>query len=139
MTLYCAWLPINAFSLGIQGFETRIDRNGSAMGNYTLLALQEVEPVTDPKNASYYPFNAALTVTADFVYEGVLPMLRFKHAIQWVRGKPPLDEPKCGFYGEKCSVQKDEYYCFAMFSAVQKQIYSYDFDRVKSSVQKTLL
>lgn len=30
---------------GMQGFDMRIDENGDAQGNYTLLALQEVEPV----------------------------------------------------------------------------------------------
>ena len=29
----------------MQGFDMRIDENGDAEGNYTLLALQEVEPV----------------------------------------------------------------------------------------------
>ena len=34
------------FSLsGMQGFDMRIDENGDAEGNYTLLALQEVPPV----------------------------------------------------------------------------------------------
>lgn len=31
-----------------------------------------------------------------------LPQLRFRRQIHWPNGRPPLDEPKCGFDGEKC-------------------------------------
>lgn len=42
LVLFLSFLIVN---LGMQGFDMRIDENGDAEGNYTLLALQEVEPV----------------------------------------------------------------------------------------------
>nr|CAD2171192.1 unnamed protein product [Meloidogyne enterolobii] len=89
----------------MQGFDMRIDENGDAEGNYTLLALQEVEPVLDGSNPDYYPLKEALTITADFMAHPNpinLPQLRFRRKIRWPTGKPPLDEPECGFDGEKC-------------------------------------
>lgn len=82
----------------------RIDENGNAQGNYTLLALQEVSPVNDPNNPDYYPLNRALAVSADFVHDspGNLPLLRFTREIEWPLGVAPRDEPVCGFYGDLC-------------------------------------
>jgi hypothetical protein len=37
-----------------------------------------------------------------------LPQLRFKRAIRWPTGRPPRDEPECGFDGRKCG-QDDHY------------------------------
>uniref|UniRef100_A0A1I8BF62 Guanylate cyclase n=1 Tax=Meloidogyne hapla TaxID=6305 RepID=A0A1I8BF62_MELHA len=95
--------------LGMQGFDMRIDENGDAEGNYTLLALQEVEPVLNGNNPDYYPLKEALTITADFMAHPNpinLPQLRFRRHIRWPNGKPPLDEPECGFDGEKCKGDK---------------------------------
>lgn len=93
----------------MQGFEMRIDENGDAEGNYTLLALQKVEPVNNDSHPDYYPLREALTITADFMANPNpmdLPELRFKREmrIRWPTedGRPPLDEPVCGFDGENC-------------------------------------
>ena len=91
----------------MQGFDMRIDENGDAEGNYTLLALQEVDPVLNNSNPDYYPLREALTITADFVAHSNptdLPQLRFQQQIRWPTGRPPLDEPACGFDGKKCQV-----------------------------------
>ncbi|VDK57207.1 unnamed protein product [Anisakis simplex] len=88
----------------IQGFDMRINSHGDAQGNYTLLSLQDVEPVLDAKNPDYYPLKRALTISADFIYDTShdLPLLRFQRDIQWPNGMAPLDEPECGFHNEKC-------------------------------------
>ncbi|VDK69925.1 unnamed protein product [Onchocerca ochengi] len=88
----------------IQGFDMHINNNGDAQGNYTLLSLQEVEPIMDVNNPSYYPLSYGLTISADFVYDFTsdLPLLRFKRDIQWPTGFAPRDEPICGFHGEMC-------------------------------------
>ncbi|VDM39574.1 unnamed protein product [Toxocara canis] len=88
----------------VQGFDMRINSHGDAQGNYTLLSLQEVEPVLDSANPDYYPLRSALTISADFIYDTShdLPLLRFQRQIQWPNGRAPLDEPECGFHNEKC-------------------------------------
>uniref|UniRef100_A0A915Q3I8 Guanylate cyclase n=1 Tax=Setaria digitata TaxID=48799 RepID=A0A915Q3I8_9BILA len=75
----------------IQGFDMHINSNGDAQGNYTLLSLQEVEPVLDVADPDYYPLNYGLSISADFVHDfsGYLPLLRFKRDIQWPTGFAP--------------------------------------------------
>ncbi|VDM94971.1 unnamed protein product [Thelazia callipaeda] len=89
----------------IQGFDMHINNNGDAEGNYTLLSLQEVEPVLDVNNPDYYPLKYGLSITADFVHDfsGDLPLLRFKQHIHWPSGHAPYDEPLCGFHGKICN------------------------------------
>lgn len=89
---------------GIQGFDMHINSNGDAQGNYTLLSLQEVDPVLDVDNPNYYPLNYGLAISADFVHDFAsdLPLLRFKRDIQWPTGFAPRDEPVCGFHGKMC-------------------------------------
>jgi hypothetical protein len=90
---------------GIQGFDMQIDENGDALGNYTLLSLQPISPMTNKSNPEYYPLDIALYPTADFVMSGdpsALPQLRFQRKINWIGGTPPVDEPACGFFEEKC-------------------------------------
>ncbi|MFH4974134.1 hypothetical protein AB6A40_000843 [Gnathostoma spinigerum] len=88
----------------IQGFDMRINSNGDAQGNYTLLSHQEVEPVLDVSDPNYYPLSSALGIAADFVHDKLddLPLLRFQRSIRWPTGEPPKDEPICGFRNEKC-------------------------------------
>jgi hypothetical protein len=97
---------------GMQGFDMRIDENGDAEGNYTLLALQAVDPVLNNSHPDYYPLNEALNISADFLAAHSnptdLPELRFLHNIRWPTGRPPRDEPECGFDGAKCR-QEDHY------------------------------
>lgn len=86
----------------MQGFDMRIDENGNAQGNYTLLSLQEVIPVKDKSDPDYYPLNSALTIIADFITSNSEYKLRFSRNVKWRNGAPPLDEPKCGFLNDKC-------------------------------------
>uniref|UniRef100_A0AAF5I350 Guanylate cyclase n=1 Tax=Strongyloides stercoralis TaxID=6248 RepID=A0AAF5I350_STRER len=90
----------------IQGFEMKINKNGNAIGNYSLISLQKVEPIYDKNNPNYYPIKYALNVTADFidVDDGLLtlPKMRYHKNILWPRSSPPLDEPICGFMNDKC-------------------------------------
>ncbi|KAI6177512.1 Guanylate cyclase [Aphelenchoides bicaudatus] len=96
----------------MQGFEMRLDEFGNALGNYTLLSWQAVEPVTDPENPDYYPMNHAMDIAGDFIPDPTkpegLPILRFKHKIHWPGGKPPADEPECGFDNRRCIDERDQ-------------------------------
>uniref|UniRef100_A0A7E4URV4 Guanylate cyclase n=1 Tax=Panagrellus redivivus TaxID=6233 RepID=A0A7E4URV4_PANRE len=94
----------------MQGFDMRIDEHGNAQGNYTLLSLQSVTPVLNASDPDYYPLDEALTISADFVGDdevAALPILRFTKTIRWPNVEPPLDEPPCGFEGEKCRQTMD--------------------------------
>lgn len=88
----------------MQGFDMRIDENGNAQGNYTLLSLQNVIPIKNKSDPNYYPLNSALTITADFINTNSNSenVLRFLRQIKWLNDEPPLDEPKCGFLNDKC-------------------------------------
>ena len=88
----------------MQGFDMRINENGDAHGNYTLLSLQSVPPVMNATDPDYYPLDSALMISADFVDDEAdgLPKLRFSRKINWPNEEPPLDEPECGFQNEKC-------------------------------------
>ncbi|KAI1724868.1 adenylate and guanylate cyclase catalytic domain-containing protein [Ditylenchus destructor] len=96
----------------MQGFDMRIDENGDAQGNYTLLSLQHVDPVLNKSDPDYYPLDVALTVSADFIADNdasALPQLRFQGDISWPSGKIPLDEPECGFFNELCNEDNTKY------------------------------
>lgn len=85
----------------------RINNNGDAQGNYTLLSLQKISPVMDKANPNYYPLEYGLTITADFIHDFSenLPIVRFKREMHWQNGHPPLDEPICGFLNEYCQAE----------------------------------
>ncbi|XP_059156487.1 receptor-type guanylate cyclase Gyc76C-like [Physella acuta] len=86
----------------IQGYKNRIDKNGNAEGNYTVLAyqLEETENGTVPIMAPVagYRMNA----------EGELPEYHLldDKAILWVSGRPPVAEPPCGYRRQYCLVPK---------------------------------
>ncbi|KAL1378096.1 hypothetical protein pipiens_004050 [Culex pipiens pipiens] len=87
----------------IQGFDVYIDENGDAEGNFSVIALQKDEKVNNSLNKSMQPVGMFTYGTAsngtqlpEFKYLGA------SRAIMWVKGRPPLAEPPCGFYGEKC-------------------------------------
>ncbi|XP_062545838.1 guanylate cyclase 32E [Armigeres subalbatus] len=85
----------------IQGFDVYIDENGDAEGNFTVIALQKDEKVNNSLNKSMQPVGM-------FVYSSNgtnLPEFKYLSSlrpIMWVKGRPPLAEPPCGFHGEKC-------------------------------------
>ncbi|VDK69516.1 unnamed protein product [Litomosoides sigmodontis] len=130
----------------IQGFDMHINSNGDAQGNYTLLSLQEVDPVLDVDNPDYYPLNYGLAISADFVHDFTsdLPLLRFKRDIQWPTGFAPRDEPVCGFYGKMC--KKDWWstfvltvitaFCFFLVIGSAMIYRSYKFEKELSNVWK---
>uniref|UniRef100_A0A0N5A3Y9 Guanylate cyclase n=1 Tax=Parastrongyloides trichosuri TaxID=131310 RepID=A0A0N5A3Y9_PARTI len=103
----------------IQGFEMKINKNGNAIGNYSLMTLQKVKPIYDKNDPNYYPVNWALNVTADFidVDDGLhtLPKIRYHREILWPRKFPPLDEPECGFLNDKCPANIFFKYMWAFF------------------------
>ncbi|VDM21098.1 unnamed protein product [Wuchereria bancrofti] len=120
----------------IQGFDMHINSNGDAQGNYTLLSLQEIEPVLDMDNPDYYPLNYGLDISADFVHDftGDLPLLRFKRDIQWPTGFAPRDEPIYWWLTVFLTVVT----VFCFFSVVgSAMIYrSYKFEKELSNVWK---
>ncbi|XP_064600660.1 receptor-type guanylate cyclase Gyc76C-like [Liolophura sinensis] len=78
----------------IQGFLVHIDENGDAEGNYTVLSRQQ-----GPDG------NYAMRPVGHFEIQGkgTLPRFGFfrSKTIDWVDGIP-LDEPQCGYQGERC-------------------------------------
>lgn len=82
----------------ILGFDDRIDPNGDADGNYTLLSLN--------KSSNY---NDTPTMAPIGIFKKVensnLPELHLTNRIDWFNedGEPPKAEPKCGFKNEKCA------------------------------------
>ncbi|KRZ28144.1 Guanylate cyclase 32E, partial [Trichinella pseudospiralis] len=82
----------------MQGFEMQINEHGDAEGNFTLLTRQRL--VDSRFNLTY-----GLIPSAYFIEKNeTLPGLLFKRGLRvdWVGGKPPQDEPECGFRGEYC-------------------------------------
>ncbi|KRY10483.1 Guanylate cyclase 32E [Trichinella patagoniensis] len=82
----------------MQGFEMQINEQGDAEGNFTLLTRQRL--VDSRFNLTY-----GLIPSAYFIEKNeTLPGLLFKRGLRvdWAGGKPPQDEPECGFRGEYC-------------------------------------
>ncbi|RUS90116.1 hypothetical protein EGW08_002158 [Elysia chlorotica] len=83
----------------IEGYLVKIDQNGSAEGNYSVLAcqpnvLQDGQPEFLMQPVAHFRLNQ----------DGVLPIYHIHDGvtIRWLHGKPPLDEPPCGYRGQKC-------------------------------------
>lgn len=99
----------------ITGAKISIDDNGDSEGNYTLIAFKTLpkhlpfhREMNDGVNFTcpYYMipvanFQPQLHPTADNI---TYPRMRLflGQQIDWIGGKKPSDEPKCGFEGEKC-------------------------------------
>lgn len=88
----------------IQGFQSHIDENGDALGNYSILAWKEGTPVNGTANFSMNPVGSFTIDPSQ-----ILPTFQLNEGsrIAWMNGKPPLDTPPCGYYNEKCQVPKD--------------------------------
>ncbi|KAK3089914.1 hypothetical protein FSP39_007623 [Pinctada imbricata] len=86
---------LNRNYTSVQGMMVNIDENGDAEGNYTLLARVQVSDV-EPKYS--------MKPVGHFELSGFLPTLAFfkNKKVDWVSGDPPIDEPECGYTGEKC-------------------------------------
>ncbi|XP_059481353.1 guanylate cyclase 32E-like isoform X2 [Neocloeon triangulifer] len=76
------------------GYVGRMDENGDAEGNYTLLTTRPHHKT--PGDFGLYPAGTFL------LSGGGWPDLHLTSEIDWPLGKPPLAEPECGFRGEKC-------------------------------------
>uniref|UniRef100_A0A1B0FQA5 Guanylate cyclase n=1 Tax=Glossina morsitans morsitans TaxID=37546 RepID=A0A1B0FQA5_GLOMM len=91
----------------IQGFDVHIDGNGDAEGNYTVITLQN-----DGNNVNLVNSLVRMSMqpVGYFVYNklSTIPEFRYIKAnrhIQWLKGRPPLAEPLCGFRGELCRMR----------------------------------
>ncbi|XP_013384406.1 guanylate cyclase 32E [Lingula anatina] len=88
--------------MSIQGFLCKIDKNGDAEGNYTVLARRPFHS----KRANY-----SMLPVGHFIIEEKEQLPQFQlfsgQQIDWINGGPPLDEPPCGYRGEKCQKPKD--------------------------------
>ncbi|GFR93323.1 guanylate cyclase [Elysia marginata] len=83
----------------IQGYLVKIDENGDAEGNYSVLALQPNTYQGDPLEylmlpVAHFRLNQNGSLPIYHMHEGV--------TIRWLNGNPPLDEPLCGYRGQKC-------------------------------------
>ncbi|KAI0211265.1 Receptor-type guanylate cyclase Gyc76C [Lamellibrachia satsuma] len=84
--------------MSIQGFMSYIDENGDAEGNYTLLARMPFE--SQYGNYSMLPVGH-FQVCRD--HSGLPTFNMFEDGyIDWPRKRTPLDEPLCGYRGDKC-------------------------------------
>ncbi|XP_077490931.1 guanylate cyclase 32E [Amblyomma americanum] len=82
------------------GYMVRMDDNGDAEGNYTLIARK----TTGQADGAFGLFPVGV-----FELSGngsTLPVLRLFDTIEWIKDVPPRDEPPCGFNGEKCILWK---------------------------------
>ncbi|XP_037933225.1 guanylate cyclase 32E [Teleopsis dalmanni] len=83
--------------LSAMGYHVYVDENGDAAGNYTVLAhglARNHKNMTTPGLVPVGTFSQSQT--------DKLPDLNLYGKIQWVGGRRPAAEPKCGFAGEKC-------------------------------------
>ncbi|KAJ8923190.1 hypothetical protein NQ315_001744 [Exocentrus adspersus] len=101
---------INRTYHSIQGYDVFIDGNGDAEGNFTVVALLDdmemngtLRMSMQPVGYFQYKLNGSDISTAlpEFKY------LDLDRPIQWVGGRMPRAEPKCGFSGEKCIYEID--------------------------------
>ncbi|XP_046802914.1 guanylate cyclase 32E [Lucilia cuprina] len=85
-----------------------IDSNGDAEGNYTVITLQHD---MNSVNAANSLAKMSMQPVGYFVYnkQSTIPEFRYiktDRPIQWLKGRPPLAEPLCGFRGELCRMKK---------------------------------
>ncbi|XP_023216984.1 guanylate cyclase 32E-like [Centruroides sculpturatus] len=82
------------------GYMVYIDENGDAEGNYTLIARKPLN--TTRGEYGLYPVGVFQLSENNSAF----PILKLIDTIDWVNGKPPVDEPTCGFNNEKCAIWK---------------------------------
>lgn len=83
-----------------------IDANGDAEGNFSVIALQKDDKVNNSLHMSMQPVALFAYGARNATGTGTtLPEFRYlnpNRPIMWLKGRPPLAEPICGFYNEKC-------------------------------------
>ena len=94
------------------GASIRIDANGDAEGNYTVLAVKfsnVSRPISSPvqaanTNKSHFSCHFELVPVGRFEYNTKTNYTTFNltDRILWVKHRVPLDEPPCGYRNEKC-------------------------------------
>ncbi|XP_059220787.1 guanylate cyclase 32E [Stomoxys calcitrans] len=92
----------------IQGFDVHIDSNGDAEGNYSVISLQSDSNSLNKANSLA---KMSMQPVGYFVYKKQSSTPEFRYIkpdrpIQWLKGRPPLCEPLCGFHGELCKRKK---------------------------------
>jgi class 3 adenylate cyclase/ABC-type branched-subunit amino acid transport system substrate-binding protein len=80
-----------------------IDSNGDVEGNYSVLALRPTPPDVTLKISN--SFNFTMLPVCNFYYENNTLLLT--GTIDWVKGRPPLDEPVCAYDGSICRKPPD--------------------------------
>ena len=93
------------------GYMVYMDENGDAEGNYTLIAWKMVDskyglyPIgmfQIPVNRSNVPVIDTYNCLFEHTITFDLQNLDIFDSIKWINNGPPLDEPVCGFHGDKC-------------------------------------
>ncbi|PVD38413.1 hypothetical protein C0Q70_01028 [Pomacea canaliculata] len=77
------------------GYLSKINSKGDTEGNFSLIVRKATE-----KGWGMFPVgNFRLTFDSDDI-----PTFQFygNETIHWIAGRPPLDEPECGFHHERC-------------------------------------
>nr|CAI5866283.1 unnamed protein product [Callosobruchus analis] len=101
---------INRAYHSIQGYDVFIDDKGDAEGNFTVVALLDDMEMNGTLRMSMQPVGYFRYSENASSNPNALPEFRYislDRPIQWVGGKLPRAEPKCGFYGEKCIYKID--------------------------------
>ncbi|XP_041363434.1 receptor-type guanylate cyclase Gyc76C-like [Gigantopelta aegis] len=86
----------------IQGYLSHIDENGDAEGNYTVLArtwFPSYHTNYSMRPVGHFQVNRLGNIPEFHIFES--------KKISWIQGHPPVDEPDCGFLGERCIPVKD--------------------------------
>ncbi|XP_023312344.1 guanylate cyclase 32E [Anoplophora glabripennis] len=101
---------INRSYHSIQGYDVFIDGNGDAEGNFTVVALLDDKEMNGTLRMSMQPVGYFQYQSNGSNKSSALPEFKYldlDRPIQWVGGRLPRAEPKCGFSGEKCIYEID--------------------------------
>lgn len=94
----------------VTGAWMSIDEYGDVVGNYTVLSLLELDPNVKLKGTdAFKKLGYSMLPVGGFDYDETTneTVFRLDRAIYWVGGRPPFDEPPCGFDGRACNAPKD--------------------------------
>lgn len=100
----------------VSGTQMHIDLNGDVEGNYTLLALKEINNSTrellKDRMRSVIKWVMMPVGRFDFDHNDNLTVVFRQlsgHSIDWIGRRPPLDEPPCGFDRRRCLPTPDSH------------------------------
>ncbi|XP_054711371.1 guanylate cyclase 32E-like [Uloborus diversus] len=94
------------------GYMVYMDKHGDAEGNYSLIARKPIPGAAGefgliPVGVFQLPENRS-----------GIQVLKLISDIEWINGIPPVDEPMCGFHGQKCVVWKIAISIFGMMIVI---------------------